>query len=156
MYRPADGVSAVRQQEFPEAASQTFKKGDLVYLVSGKVTAYPASPTTQKLLGQAQADASGVTDTNIPVVIADDNVDFLLPVYHATPASAITAVTDVGLAGGYGAKQVTVSSVTAWAVDLQNTTNNLLMVQEIAKDYAAGTQYGLYWVKVQPSFRQLT
>lgn len=154
-YRVTNGTGSVRQEDFPEAASQTFKRGDLVYLVSGKVTVVPSSPTTEKILGMALADASGTTDTMLPVLIADDNVEFSVPVYHGTPASAITAVTDVGLDGGYGLKKATVSSRPAWALDLENTTNDVLFVQSIDKEFPAGTQYGRYWVKVAPLFREL-
>lgn len=52
-------------REYPEAASQSFKAGQLVYLASGKVTACASDATT--ILGIALSDASGTQDTSIPV-----------------------------------------------------------------------------------------
>lgn len=56
-----------------EAASQVFKTGDLVNLVASKLTLAGADPAT--ILGIALADASGVTDTLLPVqVIREEDV----------------------------------------------------------------------------------
>lgn len=59
---------------FPEAASQSFAKGDPVYLVAGKVTICPDDPTV--VLGIAEAPATGTTNTPIPVTLATADVVF--------------------------------------------------------------------------------
>ena len=142
--------------EYPEAASQTFKMGDLVELVSGKVTQIVAAGNTagssDKVLGMAMRDASGTTDTAIPVVVANDATLFLLPVWHTTPGSAVTAVTDVGTAYALGHR--TVSSVTNYVVTLDDTTDTHIVPVQIADDFAVGEQYGWEWCKVQAAARQ--
>ncbi len=61
---PATEMAQI-QNQYPEAASQSFNAGDLVYLVAGKVTVCPANPTL--ILGIALVDATGVTDSLIAV-----------------------------------------------------------------------------------------
>lgn len=86
---------------FPEAATQTFKTGEFVYLVSGKVTEI-SDTATLTILGMAAMDATGVTDTPIAVYIANEDTIFELnKVSNAVAAgtggtAAVTAVTDVG------------------------------------------------------------
>src|SRR3990167_1005409 len=82
---------------YPEAATQTYKKGELVYLVSGKVTEFTdaVDDGTVRVLGIAAVDASGTTDTDAPVWIFNDDTIFVGTVDHTTAASAVTAVADV-------------------------------------------------------------
>jgi hypothetical protein len=60
---------------YPEAASQSFKRGDFVLLSSGKVTICGSDPAA--VLGVAAQDASGVTDTPVKVYIADKSTVFV-------------------------------------------------------------------------------
>lgn len=87
----------VEVRYYPEAASQTFKKGEAVYLVSGKVTEFTTSVDngSTRFLGFAAADATGTTDTPCPVWIANGDTIFRANMYHSTAASAVTAVTDI-------------------------------------------------------------
>jgi hypothetical protein len=87
----------VTPQYYPEAASQTFVKGEAVYLVSGKVTEFTdgVDNGSTRFLGFAAQDASGVTDTMIGVYVPDDDLVFEGNIYHGTVGSAITAVSDV-------------------------------------------------------------
>lgn len=75
---------------YPEAASQTFKRGDYVLLTAGKVTACATNPAV--ILGVAAQDATGVTDTPIKVYIADKSTVFV----GNLSASNVTAVTQPG------------------------------------------------------------
>jgi len=81
---------------FPEAASQSFKAGEMVYLVSGKVTEFTATADTgtARFLGFAAQDATGTTDTRIGVWVPDDDLIFIASMYHGTAANAVTAITD--------------------------------------------------------------
>ena len=72
----------------PEAASQTFKAGQFVYLVSGKVTVVASDGTV--IFGQALIDASGTEDTAILVLVPTNQTLFIMNVYHATLASGLT------------------------------------------------------------------
>jgi hypothetical protein len=85
-------------QYYPEAASQTFKAGEAVYLVSGKVTEFTdgVDNGSTRFLGFAAEDASGVTDQKVGVYVPDDDLVFEGNIYHGTVGSAVTAITDVG------------------------------------------------------------
>jgi hypothetical protein len=140
--------SATEERQYPEAASQTFKRGDLVYLSSGKVTVAATAgignnvASGTKVLGIALKDASGATDTAIPVAIANPNLRWVLPVTHATPASGITAITEVGTA-----YELERTAAPKRAVPIDDTTNTKVVVTAIHPAYAVGEQYG--WVEVR-------
>lgn len=157
-YRVKGNASATVKY-FPEAATQSFKRGDLVTLSSGKVAvavAYtsgdPVASGT-KILGIADKDASGTTDTSIPVIIADDKTEFLLPVFHPTAGSAVTAVTNVGVA--YELYRATVSGNLGFGVDISETTDTKVIPTEIDPTYPAGEQYGWFWCRVMQAQRAL-
>lgn len=88
--------------ELPEAASQTFKKGDFLTLDgNGRVqqalsagnnfglTTAATNNLASRIVGRAEADASGVTGRFVPVMVAEPGTQFSLPVWHATPSSAV-------------------------------------------------------------------
>lgn len=141
---------------FPEAASQSYKQGDFVELISGKVTQIVAASNTagssDKVLGMAMKDATGTTDADAPVLVANDSTLYLMPVWHTTPGSAVTAVTDVGTAFALGHR--TVSSQTNYVITLDDTTDTHVVPVELSDDYAPGEVYGTEWVKIQAAARQ--
>ncbi|MFI5384808.1 MAG: hypothetical protein ACHQ50_01700 [Fimbriimonadales bacterium] len=140
--------SETEERLYPEAASQTFKRGDLVYLASGLVTAAATAgvgnnvASGTKVLGIALKDASGATNTAVPVAIANPNLRWVLPVTHATPASGVTAVTEVGTT-----YELERTAAGKWAVPIDDTTNTKVVVSAIHPQYALGEQYG--WVEVR-------
>ena len=79
---------------FPEAAAQTFKRGELVNLVNGKVTEAAAADI---YLGMALKDAAGVVDTNTQVVLATADVVFKANL----TTSQVTAQADLGKSYGF-------------------------------------------------------
>ena len=81
---------------FPEAATQTFKRGEVVYLVGGKVTEI-SGDTPGQILGVAVDDASETTDTSIGVWIANDDTVFEANYSDDSQTGAVTAVNSVGL-----------------------------------------------------------
>lgn len=80
----------------PEAANQSFEEGEFVYLVSGKVTVCASDGVV--IMGMALHDASGVTDTDVEVLIANSNQTFVMSCGEA--AAAAIAVADVGVKYG--------------------------------------------------------
>lgn len=94
-------------QMYQEADSQTFKVGDPLVLdpSTGKVAIFVASGSTYdsttsatvKLLGIALANGRNTTNPgqrsgapvirDVPVMVFDDNFQFMLPVYDATAAN---------------------------------------------------------------------
>lgn len=147
LWRTTDGTLP-QQATYPEAASQTFKRGDPVYLASGKVTECRAPGNNllasgNPVLGVAAADATGVTDAACVVIINNDNLEVCWPVTHATAASAITAITQIGTA--YELENVTGKG---YAVAIDDTGSPLFVPTEIAGQYPVGTQYGWVWGKI--------
>ena len=133
---------------FPEAATQTFKCGDLVYLASGKVTVCPDNGVT--IMGVAATDATGTTDTAINVVVLTPSSILSLSVYNSTAASAITAVAQVGLK--YPIENV--SDVIR--IDNSDQTTPSLVVIGIDKrdNMVVGDQYGRYLCTVMSACLQ--
>jgi len=141
-------VAKARVEYSPEAASQSFKEGQLVYLSSGKVT---ACASDQPLIaGMALQDASGTEDTKIAVAIARPGVWFEMNVYHATPASAVTAVTDVGKKYG-----LYVADNKCYC-DKEDTVNTRFVVVALSPQDSVGDQYGRVFVEVLGSVCQLS
>jgi predicted RecA/RadA family phage recombinase len=150
--RPMSAVSTISGgvyeiRRYPEAASQSFKKGELVYLASGKVTICGADPSL--ILGMAMEDATGTTDTSIAVAIANKDTVFEGNVYHGTPASAITAVTDIGT--DYGV----VNANNKWYVDVSDTSNVRILVRDLSKKDVVGDTYGRVLFQVMQDYCQL-
>ena len=90
------------------------------------------------------ADASGTTDADIPILLADDLTEWLLPVVHSTAATAVTAITNIGA-------QYCLSHLNTggwYGYEISQTSNPIIEISEIAKDYAVGEQYGWAWGKI--------
>lgn len=130
--------------EYPEAASQSFKMGELVYLVNGKVTIFSADGT--KILGIALRDASTTTDTAIPVALACDDTIFVANV----DGSQTTAVTQIGLSYA-----LNVTS-TKWHIDTTDYGSNAraLIVGLDSRDTAGDTAGRLHFIFLS-KYRQL-
>lgn len=131
----------------PEAASQSYKAGEFVYLASGKATACADDATT--ILGMAAHDATGTTDADAFVYAANTDTVFEANVYHSTAASAITAITQVGV--NYALQ---VDSNKAY-VDIEDTTNDAFRVIAISSKDNVGDQYGRVEFQVLDAVSQL-
>lgn len=119
---------------YPEAASQTFKKGALVQFSSGKVAVADADETT--IVGVALHDASGTTDSDVQVALANEHNIFVANVYHATPASSVTAAGDRHKK--YGVEAVGDN----WHVSLADTSNNRVRIIDLDRRDAVGDTNG--------------
>lgn len=144
MQQSAKLISPAKIEYYPEAASQSFKKGEFVYLVSGKVTVITAS---SRIAGMALQDASTTTDTAIAVAIAEEGV-----LFEANVTGAVTAITNVGVTYG-----ISISSNKHY-VDLSVTTLGLarLKIKAISPRDAVGDTYGRVLVEVLGSMCQLS
>lgn len=77
---------------FPCAATQSFKAGDLVYLVAGRLTVCGADPTD--ILGVALADAVSAADAVallqlIPVQLAEPDTLFQINIASSTAGASL-------------------------------------------------------------------
>lgn len=124
------GGAASHIEKYPEAASQSFKSGELVYLVAGKVTVVAANG--ESILGIAVSDATGVTDADCYVDVLKPNEWIEINISHATPASAVCAQATVGTVGaGIG----TTSNKTVAALDATGN-KTLKIINRIPRDSA--------------------
>lgn len=153
-----------RIAQLPVAASQTIKKGDFLISSSGKmaqacsagsrVGAASSGAVTNRIVGRAEADittGASVTTETVPVMIAEPGTQFALPVIHATAASALPALADIGKAFELERKN---DDVDYYGVSLDNTTNKKLKIVEMfLEDFqvypnaATGDQDGRVWVE---------
>lgn len=145
-------------QYFPEAASQSFKIGDIVQLNSSGQVAIGATAgndmtaaSNLRPLGIVSQDATGVTNSKIKVLVPHNGAQFLLPVEHATPASAVTAESQTYKTAVTGGYVLTHTSGGVWAVAIDTTTNPIVNIMDICEDYPVGEQYGTVWVSFLPA-----
>lgn len=133
--------------EFPEAASQSYKVMDPVILSSGKVAIAVAAgsdvTSSTGFLGFAAKAASGTTDAKAVVwVPMGEDAHVRTSVDHATPGSAVTAVTQVGT------DYVGTNSATGGlTIAIDTESNPVFTVVEIDPNYAVGEQYGWVWAR---------
>lgn len=136
----------LREIEVPEAATQSFKRGDLVYRVNGKATIVTLSTleytdAQAAALGIALKDATGTTDSPIPVAVIDGDFRWVLPVTN-TAADAVTAVADCG-----DLFPLQRTAAGQWAVNKQGNSNPVVIQEAIHPQYPAGEEHG--WVVVK-------
>lgn len=133
----------VRIRHFPEGASQTFKRGELLILIltadkGNKVGIASADPTTDRaVVGFAAADASGVEGTMIPVWLATPEAEFVL---HCESAGTIDN-DDVSVQYGV----VRDGTNVIWRVDRTESTAKLFTVLQLLD--AHGDVNGRFVVK---------
>lgn len=117
-------------ETFLEAATQSFKQGELLILDTGKASLAGANPTG--ILGIAAHDASGVTDNPVNVYIA--NLDTIFVANLSTGiASAITQV---------GSRFGVTAVGTNWHVDTAKTgaTERVVVKKLDPRDAVGDTQ----------------
>jgi hypothetical protein len=117
----------VRLDHYPEATTQTFKKGAplLHSVVSGKENQVKVSTTDAVLgfVGVAADDASGVEGTDITIWVAEPGVEFIGRVQDTGVLS------NVQLGVAYGLVFDATNAI--WRVDLSDTTNVSVIVTHL-------------------------
>ena len=124
----------------PEAATQTFLVGDLVYMASGYCTVCGADPA--KILGIVKtAGSNNVADgtSDVDVLVITPNMLVAMQVHHGTPTSADIEVTDRFTAYG-----IAVTS-NKWYVDKADTSATRCRIIEFRD--AVGTVNGVVHVQ---------
>lgn len=129
---------------FPVLSSSTFKEGDMVYFDSSgrleQLVAVSTAWTTEIFAGVATSNAlndQGVVYPSMDVVVWDTNIRMLLPLYSATPASAVFNPNMIG--NKYGLYN---SSTGFPCVNLDDTTNVKVRVVGVdAVDYPGWPTY---------------
>ena len=123
--------------DFPEAASQSFKRGQWVVLSSGKATVVASDAT--ELAGLALEDASGVTDAPVQIAVPRASCKFRSSVFHGTPGSAITAITQPGSKFGLEVEN------NKCYIGIDDTSNKAFLATRVVlpTGHAVGDQWGI-------------
>lgn len=119
----ARGYKNTRIQHFPEAASQTFKRGEVVIGGAAGVenrVAVAADNPTSRVLGIAAADASGVTGAQLPVWLATPEAEFIFRTISTDPVD----FTDIGTLRAVEKDATNV----IWVVDTSDAANDSVVV----------------------------
>ena len=130
---------------YPEAASQSFKIGQALYLNSGALTVIAdgaCDTDSVKPVGFAAADASGVTSALCPVLVPDYNSELIVYVTNAGTAALASTLT---IGTNYA---LYVVAATGLAV-LDSNVANKDVFQVIGYVYDA-TGASTYFAKVRP------
>ena len=118
---------------YPEAASATFKRGELVTLSSGLVAALSGTdPTAETILGIAMADASGVTNADAVIFVPTPDSLFV----GNLGVSQVTAAPDRGALYGL------VEASDLVHVDQSDTTNTRVVVVDLDRRDKVGDTNG--------------
>lgn len=138
---PSSGPNVIH---YPEAASQTFKKGDPVKLDTAGRVLLAVDTESAGVFGLADADASGTTDATVPIVVLSIG-DIVSASGSAAGATRDVIRTDVGLQCSY--IKSTVTGETAKTVlDISDTTTPTWEILD-NKD-AVGTTDGRYYARM--------
>ena len=133
-YRRIGGAD-ITMRNRPEAASQTFERGDPVYLNAGLVTLCGTDPAN--IYGFAKHDALEVTNANDQVTLALTDIEFVAHVLDAQtiPQSLVGNAYGITLEGNI------------WRVDTSKTGGTArVVVRELF--HAAGDTAGAVWCSV--------
>lgn len=100
-YRRYEGGPGDKTTTQVEAASQSWKSGDLIFMNDASnltICGEDGSShyLTGPIAGQAEKNATGVTGTKVHFAVIRPTDRFFMNVYHGTAASAITAKTQIG------------------------------------------------------------
>lgn len=126
-------------------AGQTFKKGDLLTKVAAgtlSIAATAGNNVAVDICGVAQANAADCLEYGrMCPYIPLDGVEFAMPVYHATPASAVIPQADMGNATP---KYEIRNQGGIWCIDVSATTNAFFAVLAKHEQYPYGETYGYF------------
>lgn len=139
---------AIPQLPFPEALSQTFKKGDWVFLVAGYLTICASDPAAG-IAGIAMEDAhnaaAGLYQINVALFTSQTLIE--MSVYHVTAGNCKIEAVDMGTV--YNAEYV---SAGLWRVD-KGTSDGTSQVRIVHFLDEVGALKGRVCVNILPGYR---
>ena len=98
-YRRFEGGPGSNDTKYVEAAAQTWKAGDLIFMDDAndfKICATTTNNLSGPIAGQAQSNAKGVTGEKVFFAVIRPHDRFIMNVFHGTEANATTAKTQIG------------------------------------------------------------
>lgn len=156
-YRRFEGGPGQKDNVWLEAASQSFKAGDLIYMDDAnnlKIAGNTAGVQDTAIAGQATKNALGVTGTKTHFAVIRPTDRFIMNVWHSTVTSAITAKTQIGDVFGIFAGS------SRWMVDIETAGESATVAKGRVKvvgfptwhpllnvPVAIGDEYGLVEVE---------
>lgn len=157
MFRNAEAVIQTKSQfnslfTRPEKASQTWAANAFVFVgTDGKVA--QCDPTTPgnitKIAGLVPRAASGVTNEDVRIEPTTPDIWIKMSIIYTSDMDlAVTAETL--RTGQFAIKVYTdpATSIDYWVVDIENTTDKCVQIQDIAPDDPIGTLNGAVYVSV--------
>lgn len=134
-----------------EKGSASFKAGDLVIVDSNGLIDIAAASGSNidnsvTIVGIALADATGVANTPAKVGTIGAQTRLFMPVLHSTPASAVTAITNIN-----ETFVIKNDATYGWGLLLSTTTNACAKMMGIYPEFPVGTQYGIVEVAIPAS-----
>lgn len=139
---------------YTPASGQTFVVGDWLKLnTSGQLEIAVAADNNigsgVKLIGRAGANAADILalpagERDCPVQVPGPTGEFVLAVYHGTPASAVIAETDMDAPPIYEFR----NTATGWSADKSANTNKVVVLVERHLKYPYSEQYGWFWARI--------
>lgn len=122
-YRSFRGGPSGKHTTYVEAASQSWKSGDLIFMNDASNMTICGEDgsghyLTGPIAGQAMGNASGTTGAKVHFAVIRPTDKFIMNVYHGTAASAVTAKTQIGdhLAVRHNSSR--------WMADIENTAED--------------------------------
>ena len=168
-----------RIMSLPVASGTVFQKGEvLIWTATGlnivaSATNYAPVSDTTRIAGVANDGylnpITGVAYTTVEIIVAEPGTRFCFPLYHATPASAVLALTNLGKA--YELRRSTTAGTPAYGypqVDISSTpdsTNGCARIMEptltddpawVTAGTPAGVNYQNVYVEFKPSACQFS
>lgn len=132
----------------PEAVTQVFKAGDLVYRVDGYVTICADDP--QQVLGLAMENAHSDVSAGlhyVDVLVFTESTLIKMHVHHGTPANAVIEVAD------HGKLYELAATTNIWHVLKSGVTSPSVRVQEFIDP--VGTLNGFVGVTFLSTIREV-
>lgn len=126
-------------RHFPEAASQTFKRGDVLIMDAASTESrvkIAADQPVARIVGVAAADASGTTSTMIPVWLATPRAEFIVV------GKASQAMDDTDLAVGLALLRDGTNLI--WYLDNTDTTHDGFVATGYKEPAVQGDFQGYY------------
>lgn len=151
-------TGAANQEEYPEAAAQTYQLGAFVFINgTGQIAqcdgATPANIVTNGVLGIAPLPAKAETDALRRIEPLDPPRQIKMNVYHSGDEDL--AVTSQAIVGDDFAIIInTVNGIDFWVIDLNNTTDKVVRILKLAPTNPVGDQFGTVYASVLKSLTQ--
>ena len=142
---------AAEYEKIAPSASLTFIAGDLALKTNNAFSVCGADPTIISYLTQCTSSDAVPGDTSFNLLMIKPEDTFEVSAFHSTPASAVVADSALDGQSYFGLIKSTVSGVTAWCLDLEETTTDSVQLLGRSANSSGTDVYPRVFVKFIPS-----